>query len=335
MMKSRLQIPTVLISVVFVCCPVAFAQGAHNYVFFGRDRERISEVGFLGAKGIEGAQLKYSWRQLEQGKDNYVFDDIRHDLALLNSKGKKLFIQIQDASFSLDIVPVPKYLLNDPQYHGGANNQYNIENDDVEHAKPYGWVARRWDPAVRERFQKLLVALGKEFDGSIEGINLPETAVDFPESGSLVPKGFTPAAYRDAVFSNMTVLKQAFPKSVVMQYANFMPEEKGGTEPVYLKSVYKKAAELKVGLGGPDLLPYRPYQMSHSYPLLRESAGRVSTGIAVQDGNYDSINPKTNKQVTLPELMEFGTEYLKVNYIFWCTQEPFYTRDVIPFLKSR
>ena len=90
------------------------------------ERERISEPAFLDAKGIEGAQLKYSWKQLEQGKDNYAFDDIRHDLAFLNAKGKKLFIQVQDSSFSLNIVPIPNYLLNDPQFHGGAEKQYNV-----------------------------------------------------------------------------------------------------------------------------------------------------------------------------------------------------------------
>lgn len=181
----------------------------------------------LDAKRIEGAQLKYTWKQLERGKDNYTFDNIRHDLAFLNAKGKRLFIQVQDSSFSLDIVPFPKYLLNDPRYHGGAEKQYNVESDDVEHAKPYGWVARRWDPAVRDRFQKLLFALGKEFDGKIEGINLPETAVDIVESGTLSPKRFSPQVYRDAIVSNMTVLKQAFPKSVAMQYANFNARGEG------------------------------------------------------------------------------------------------------------
>ncbi len=133
----------------------------------------------------------------------------------------------------------------------------------------------------------------------------------------------------------MTVLKQAFPKSVAMQYANFMPEEKGGEAPEYLRSIYRKGVELKVGMGGPDLLPYKPYQMSHCYPLLREFAGRVPTGIAFQDGNYKHVNPKTGRQVTLPEVIQFATKYLKVDYIFWCTQKPFYEREVIPFLHGR
>ena len=324
---------------VFVALPGPSAHakdGVHHYVFFNRDRERISEPAFLETKAFEGAQLKYSWRELENGRDGYDFRDIRHDLEFLNARGKKLFIQIQDISFGMSIVPIPRYLLNDPQYHGGADKQYSIHGYDEEHAAPEGWVARRWDPAVQERFQKLLLALGREFDGKIEGINLPETAVDFGGSGRLYPEGFAPRIYRDAVIANMAALKRTFPNSVAMQYANFMP----GNNPLdkqrsYLRDVYRQAKELNVGLGGPDLLPYKPGQMRNCYPLLREYAGSVPTGIAVQDGNYEYQNPKTGKQVTISELVAFGTEYLKVDYIFWCTQEPFYSKELIPSLQAR
>ena len=313
---------------------IAAAQNVHFYVFFNRERERIAEESFLNTRAIDGAQLKYTWRQLERGKDQYDFDGIRHDLAFLNAKGKKLFIQIQDASFDPSIVPVPKYLLNDPRYHGGTDPQYEIPNDDEGRAKPAGWVARRWDPPVRERFHQLLLALGKEFDGKIEGINLPETAVDFGETGRLFPKGFTAEIYRDAVLANLSALKRSFPKSVTMQYANFMLEAQGDTQHAYLRSVYQKAAEWKVGLGAPDLLPWRPGQMANSYPLLREYAGRVPTGIAVQEGNYSNENPKTHMRVTIPELVQFAKYYLHVEYIFWCTEEPFYSRDLMPFLRA-
>jgi hypothetical protein len=310
------------------------AHPIHHYVFFNRDRERISETNFLQTKAFEGAQLKYSWRQLERGEDGYDFSDIQHDLDFLKSKGKKLFIQIQDASFDPAIIPIPQYLLKNPRYHGGADKQYAITNDDEAHAQPAGWVARRWDPAVRERFGKLLLALGKEFDGKIEGVNLPETAVDFGETGLLYPASFTPQNYRDAIISNMAALSQAFPRSITIQYANFMPEEKGDTEPRHLQAIYLKAKEVGVGLGGPDLLPYKPYQMSHSYPLLKDFARHVPTAIAVQDGNYQHINPKTGRRVTIAELNSFAADYLGVQYIFWCTQEPYYTQQLLPFLKS-
>ena len=343
-MKShrRLRFLTSLI-IVSIACLFACAAAAdqtpprpiHHYVFFNRDRERISEKSFLETKAFEGAQLKYSWRQLERGEDGYDFSEIQHDLEFLTSKGKRLFIQIQDASFDPSIIPIPQYLLKNPQYHGGADKQYAIIDDDEAHAKPAGWVARRWDPTVRERFQKLLFALGKEFDGKIEGINLPETAVDFGDTGLLFPAGFTPLNYCDAILSNMAVLKQAFPKSVKIIYANFMPEEKGADSSRYLARIYYKTKESGVGMGGPDLLPYKPYQMSHSYTLLKVCGRRLPTGIAVQDGNYEYINPITGKPVTVDELFAFATDYLEVQYIFWGAQEPYYSERLIPFLKSR
>jgi hypothetical protein len=133
----------------------------------------------------------------------------------------------------------------------------------------------------------------------------------------------------------MKALKRAFPKSVAMQYANFMPGEWRPTKDRgYLRAVYQAAKESKVGVGGPDLLPNRPGQLKSSYPLIREAAGIVPIGIAVQDGNYDDVDPKTGKHVTIAELIQFATEYLKVDYIFWCTQEPYYSEHLIPFLSS-
>lgn len=54
------------------------------------------------------------------------------------------------------------------------------------------------------------------------------------------------------------------------------------------------------------------------------------TGIAIQDGNYELPNPKTGTTVTIAELVGFASDYLNVTYLFWCTQEPFYSRDVVP-----
>jgi hypothetical protein len=312
------------------CCGCSAADGVHHYAFFNRDRERIHDAAFLGIESLEGAQLKYTWRQLEPDKDVYDFSAIQDDLAFLSSKGKGLFLQLQDASFDVRIKPIPNYLIRDVAYHGGADPQYKIEGDDEEHATREGWVARRWDPGVQERFHQLLGALGRQFDGKIEGINLAETAVDFGESGRLFPKGFTPDVYCDAVVANMTALKRAFPRSVAMQYANFMP---GGDR--YLRAVYARAKELKVGVGGPDLLRYQPYQMANSYQLIRECAGIIPTGIAVQEGNYDHEDPVTGQRVTIAGLVRFATEYLKVGYIFGFNEEPYYTEKVLPFLQAR
>ena len=322
---------------IWLCGAGVAAKPIHHYVFFGQDREKIKEASaFLETKSLEGAQVAYSWRQLEPGKDEYDFSAVREDLAFLTSKGKKLFIQIQDVTFNESLINVPRYLLKDPRYNGGADKQYRYKyiNHIEENVSILGWMARRWDPAVQERFHKLLFALGKEFDGKIEGINFAETAFDIGDTGKLFPKGFTFENYRDGIITNMKALRRAFPKSAVLVYANFMPGEWLPTEDKgYLRAIYKAAKELRVGVGGPDLLPYKKGQMNNSYPLIRDVAGTVPIGVAVQDGDYEHENPKTGKRVTIPEIVEFAKDYLKVDYIFWCTEEPYYSENVIPLLK--
>ena len=320
-----------------LCCVSVSAKPVRHYVFFGQDREKIKQASsFLETKALEGAQVTYSWRQLEPKKDEYDFSIIREDLAFLNSKGKKLFIQVQDVTFSEKRINVPLYLQRDPIYNGGADKQFQVKEGDEEHAPVVGWAARRWDPAVQDRFHKLLFALGKEFDGRIEGINLAETSVGFGFTGRLFPKGFSFEIYRDAIITNMKALKRAFPKSIPLQYANFMPGEWCPTEDKgYLRAVYRAAKESKVGVGGPDLLPYRPGQLKSSYPLIREAARIVPVGIAVQDGNYEDLHPKTGKRITIAELIEFAKAYLKADYIFWCTQEPYYSENLIPSLRRK
>ena len=307
------------------------AKPVRHYVFFGHERERLKGAkSFLETPILEGAQVRYSWRQLEPEKDKYDFSMIHEDLKFLKSKGKKLWIQFQDVTFSPQYINVPKYLLNDPRYNGGADKQYRSHDNYDEHPEHEGWMARRWDPTVQERLHKLFSALGKEFDGRIEGINLAESSVGVGRTGKLFPKGFTYEIYRDAIITNMKALKRAFPKSIAMEYANFMP----GGRP-HLEAVYKAARENKVAVGGPDLLPFRPFQLANSYPLIRESAGIISSGIAVQDGNYGDVNKETGKRADIAELIKFADEYLKVDYIFWCTEEPYYSSELIPFMRQR
>ena len=316
-------------------CGAAEQKVVQHYVFFNRDRERIKERFFLETKGFAGAQIKYTWRELEPEKDRYDFKKVREDYAFLTGKGKRLFIQLQDSSFDEKILNVPEYLRRESEYNGGADRQYQVSGENDERPVPAGWVARRWDGAVQGRFQKLLKELGKEFDGKIEGINLAETSVDFGETGKLYPKGFTAEIYRDAIVTNMAAAKGAFPRSVVMQYANFMPGEwLPESDQGLLKSVYVRAKELGVAVGGPDLLPYKPGQMKHSYPLIKEAAGVVPTGVAVQWGNYEHRDPRSEKQVTIAELVQFAQEFLKVDYVFWSMQEPFFSEGVVPYVRE-
>ena len=321
----------VLAAVTFICLS-AGAQVKH-FVFIGMDRDLLKDTSWT-APYFNGVQIAYSWRQLEPQKDRYDFSKIKEDIALLKKYRKKLFIQLQDVSFSIQRNHAPDYLLVDTIYHGGTNKQYNFKNDNETEYSEAGWAVRRWDPAVQKRLHKLYQALGKEFDGIIEGINTAESSVDFGK-GPLHPAGFSFERYRDAVMENMAALKKAFSKSVVIAYLNFMPGEfLPFTDSSYLKAVYNFAWKNSIGVGGPDLLPYKRGQMNNSYGFIRDSYNKVSSGVAVQDGTGEYINPQTNEKIKAEEIYRFAKDYLHLTYIFWGTEDPFFHNEVIPFLQQ-
>ena len=117
-------------------------------------------------------------------------------------------------------------------------------------------MARRWDPAVRERFATLLDTLGRAFDGKIEGLNFAETSFSLSARDTVRPAGFTYDGYARAIRSMMSSARSAFRRSHVMVYANFMPGEwLPGDDRGYLRGIYAYADS--IGVGGPDLLPGR------------------------------------------------------------------------------
>jgi hypothetical protein len=323
-------------SVVLLCTLCTGAAPAQrvprNYVFFNRDREAIRAPAFSDSRLFDGAQIKYTWRELEPARDSYDFSTIAADLAFLDRKGKGLFLQIQDVSFDSTTRNVPDYILNDPAYHGGVDAQYVFANDSDAGPQKAGWVARRWDPVVAERFHLLLAALGKRFDGQVAGITLPETALDFGFTGKFYPKGFTPAGYVQAIEGNIAAAKGAFPRSVVIQYANFMPGGHGINKE-YLGAIYAYAKEMGAGAGGPDVIPWRRAQMNHAYHFAKLYRGAMPLGFAVQEGNYAERNDSTGQPMTVAEIYDFAANQLGTDIIFWFPEEPYFSRDVVPFLR--
>lgn len=308
-----------------------------HFVYFARDREAIHGHAFLNHPGFHGAQIMYPWSRLEPQRGVYDFSTIREDVKHLESAGKKLFIQVQDATFSPKYRGVPAYLTT-AEFDGGVIRQRDDKGVVV------GWVAKRWNTNVRNRFGLLLEALGKEFDGKIEGINLQETAIEVNRAADPT---FSPSVYADSVRANMAALKTAFARSTTMQYANFMPgewlpwDDKG-----YLRSIYRHGQEIGVGLGAPDLLIRRKGQLNHALAMMHESTFTVPLGIAVQDGNYvgatgadrppgsDSANSggqaKKDRRNLVPMLHAFAKDFLRVRYMFWSHQEPYFEQDVLP-----
>ncbi|MBL0940882.1 MAG: hypothetical protein IBJ03_18465 [Gemmatimonadaceae bacterium] len=303
----------------------------HNYVFFRRDHDRIADTAFLYHPNVVGAQLTFTWRELEPRSGEYDFEGVRKRLAFLKSQGKRLFLQIQDVSFSEASV-TPDYLRSDTAYHGGIARKY--EGSAKDGFQFGGWVARRWDPAVRERFSLLLAALAREFDGAIEGVVIPETSIDF-EHPEHRPSGYSPQVYAEGIQSMITSARNAFQRSCVVIYANFMPGEwLPGDDRGYLRGVHTHAAAIGAGVGGPDVMPYRPFQRSHSLSLIEKRAPGVIAAMAVQDGNLADVNKSNGQRISVAELYAFSVDRLRLNYLFWGTEEPYYTADVLPYLRT-
>lgn len=314
-------------------CPLEKDEIKH-FVYFSRNRDQLQNHSLINTERIAGAQIMYSWRQLEPSEGEYDFSIIHEDYEYLLRHKKSLFIQLQDVSFQATYKAVPDYLLSE-EYDGGC----------VASAEEEGWVAKRWNKNVQKRWALLLLELGREFDGLIEGINLQETA-----AGSSDPHdtAFNYERYAECIKENMLALKKAFPKSVTMQYANFMPgewlpwDDKG-----YLRSIYEYGEKIGVGLGGPDLMVQRKGQLNHLIALMHEGDFSVPLGIAIQDGNYigkTGADKDYNEHAensssaespnVVPLLHAFAKDFLRVNYMFWVNQAPYFDMHVAPCLSD-
>ena len=304
-----------------------------HYVYFhqrGPAGESIQTDKALRDSRFSGAQVVYTWRTLEPSEGRYDFSAIKQDLAYLGSIDKRLWIQLQDKSFT-PRRNVPDCLLNEPRYKGGVIKQSMLSAPERDPNKPladdeYGWPAKMWEAPVRERYQALVRELGKEFDGKIAGINFSESSIDIgtenPDGTTTFPDDFKPQDYVDALKENMRVLAESFTQSVPMVYLNFIPGEwlpwdgKG-----YMRGLFGEAEKLKMGIGGPDLMPYRKSHMAQTYGFFKDYPDALIKGMAVQDGNLRQINPKTGKKNTVEDILDFAENYLGLDYIFWVKDE--------------
>ncbi|WP_028449940.1 hypothetical protein [Chitinibacter tainanensis] len=323
----------------------ASAAAPQHWLYFpsrGGEGETLRATKALSDPRFVGAQIAYPWRLLEPKAGEYDFSAIRADLVYLRSQHKQLWVQLQDKSFTPQ-PNVPAYLLS-PAYQGGALKQSMASAPERDPTQPlgsdeYGWVPKMWEPSVRGRYQALIKALGQEFDGQIAGINFSESAIDIGtehrDGTTTWPAGFAPAQYVAAIEENMGVLAAAFPHSTAMVYLNFLPGEwLPWDDHGYMRRLFQRAAELKMGVGGPDLMPYRKAHMQQSYAFLRAYPAELIKALAVQDGNLRQKNPKTGKRNTVADNLQFAEQYLGLDYIFWGLEEPYFSREVLPKLPA-
>lgn len=309
--------------IMFVLFALLFASGVQaakpqNYLFV--DSSELEDLRpMLLRDDIQGVQVIYSWKKLEKAKGQYDFSAIEKDLAFVTKLNKKLFVQLQDRFFDPKHRNIPLYLQQEPQYLGGLFEQMDNPGEGKE--PEAGWVAMQWNPAVRQQYQQLLSALAKTFDGRIAGINLPETSIVIDEKKA-AKVGFTCERYFAATRDNMLFAKQVFKKSAVVQYVNFWPCE-WNNDHGYMSRLFETAQEHGIGLGGPDIVPYRKGQMKNAYPFFHRYKGKLSlVAMAVQQPTLTYTNPETHKKFTQQEFMKFAEDYLGVNIIFWTDAAP-------------
>ena len=300
----------VAVLVMLLCARSAGA--VENYIYTSAG-DFDSTKALLNRRDISGAQIIYPWRMLEKSEGVYDFSRVEKDLEYIQSLRKQLFVQLQDRFFSIDARRIPEYLLQDPLYGGGLVKQGEAPDGE-------GWVSQQWNPYLRERYKALLEALAERFDGRIRGINLPETAIDVAhrkDHGS-----FTCDKYFQATLDNMAYARKVFKRSAVVQYVNFWPCE-WNNDRRYMERTFEFAVAHHLGLGGPDVLPYKPGQMQNSYPFFNRYKGRLPlVAMAVQEPDLNYQDPRTGKWVGKVEQTDFAVNYLGANIIFWATSAP-------------
>jgi hypothetical protein len=91
----------------------------------------------------------------------------------------------------------------------------------------------------------------------------------------------------------------------------------------------------------------RKAQLNNPLALMHEGKFTVPLGIAIQDGNYTGktgADPDYNEYLEkgkksrtniVPLLHGFAKDFLKVRYMFWVNQDPYFKEDVMPCFISK
>lgn len=309
---------------------VKWTPGHYVYIPEGLKKKNLEEFIAGLDEVFKGVQIKFRWRELEEDENHYNFNKIEKLLKIVKKYNKKLFLQIQERSYREGEIPIPDYLYKEPQYQGGValfKASYQLKK-----GKQVGSVAKIWNKNILERFNKLIKALGNRFDGepAFEGINFPETAL--PINRKQTPD-FSAQNYLEALKLRLNVAKNAFKKSVVIQYTNYMEKNN-------LEELIQHCYETGVGIGSPDLVPdngrHKKKARIPAYDYYPAYANKMPLGVAVQLENF------TRKKgiFTLDDFWNMGVITLKLNYIFWAAVEGkkythSFSKDIATYVKKK
>lgn len=270
---------------------------------------------------LRGLQVRFTWPELEPDEDRYDFTGIEKILAELIPLNKHLVILLELKSFNPKTWPVPAYMRNE-KYEYGTFPFSGFGQDIMR-----GHNLKLWNTGVHDRLIALLAELGKRFNGhaNFEGIGLPETA--FGQPINMISNRDTDKYY-DNLLSIQREMRHAFPNTLTYQFVNY-PRE-------ILADFVDHMRTIGTGLGGPDIFmddpgltldhPNKPKGIYHYYPQM---SGLIPLTPSVMQANYDNTRHDGKGRVpTIPELLAFGRDRLRANYLFW-TRAPGHFQQVL------
>jgi hypothetical protein len=274
---------------------------------------------------LRGLQVRFTWPELEPEEGLYDFKGIEKILAELAPLNKQLIILLELKSFNPQVLPVPSYMRTEA-YEGGA-----FPFSTFGQHTPRGYNLKLWNSGVRDRLVALLAELGKRFNGQpgFEGIGLPETA--FGQPIELVSSHETDKYY-DNLLDVQRHMRAAFPNTLTYQFVNY-PREILAEFVDHLKAIGS-------GLGGPDIFPDDPgLNFDHPnkpkgvYLYYPQMSGMIPLTPSVMQANYDNTRHDGKGRVpTIAELLAFGRDRLRANYLFW-TRAPGHFQRVLEQLQ--
>ncbi|MES9876152.1 MAG: hypothetical protein ABW162_02540 [Candidatus Sedimenticola sp. PURPLELP] len=248
-----------------------------------------------------GIQRRYSWAELEPEKGIYDFSLIEEDLSALKVYDKHLVIQIQFKSFKKGDYFAPAYL--DDKKYGPGTYEYGKGGTNIA----------LWNNQVSGRLKELYKKLGEQFDADphVEALVIPETAIGKVKVGRVRPDK---VKFVKNLLSSTKTLKESFPSTNVIQYANW---------PVFLLDDIEIAARKnRFGLGGPDTFPFWDALNNGLYRHYARLHGDVPLATAVQWDNYTAKKAFGPYDPTsIRTIYDFARETLKVNYMFWASRK--------------
>jgi hypothetical protein len=281
--------------------------------------EQIDEI--QDDKAITGFMVRLWWHDLESKPGVYDFSLIDSYLKKLRKAKtpKYLVVRIMDRRFNTSDPSrvVPRYLRDDPAYHGGIVRSRT------------GYVARLWEEPVMDRLASLYRAIARRYDSDplFEGAFTEETTLSLPASH--IPSGYSDeqlaAQYKHFIES----VKPTMPNSNLFLNANWIGS------PAVMSALVQEMRDAGVGAGGSNVLPHDPTlgQQVVDGAFGADFRQEVPIAYGVESGELGNFTPA--------QIGAYAYDALRANYLFWTrntwagSAKHRWETGILPYLHSK